>query len=319
MLRPGIYIHAVSAVAAGITTDEAVLSHAASEPDYSAFIPPMQLRRMSKLVRMSIGAAHDCLLQVGRTQADAILFGTAFGCLTDTEVFLKKMVEQEEQLLTPTAFIQSTHNTPAGQIALATGCQGYNNTISQQGQSFASALMAAGLYLTEHREATLLCGAGDELSPSAHQLQQRLGIFCKEPQRPTDEPKQGMIAGEGVAFFLLCQNAEAALARIDGLAFFQESNPKRAQQKMQTIVAEEGGLLGTDLLLLGRMAGMNAAHFPEEWLQTGQNYRALLGAWPTDNAVALARAIDEWPDDKNRIWLLQQWGRDYSVILLERM
>src|SRR5690606_8434401 len=131
----------------------------AREPDYTGLIPPMQLRRMSKAVRIGIGAANACL--AGK-KPDAIAVGTALGCLQDTEVFLNKMVTQDERMLTPTAFIPSTLNTVAGQIALLTGCHGYNATISQRGHSFEGAVIGAALYLTGRPEHTVLCGGVDE-------------------------------------------------------------------------------------------------------------------------------------------------------------
>ena len=49
---------------------------------------------------------------------DAIITGTGLGCLEDTEKFLTAMVTNKEEFLTPTSFIQSTHNTVSAQIAL---------------------------------------------------------------------------------------------------------------------------------------------------------------------------------------------------------
>src|ERR1043165_285653 len=129
MLRPDLYIHAAASIAPEAVPDVEVLRLSAKEPDYTGVIPPMQLRRMSKPVRMGVGTSFECLQKADLKRADAIIVGTTLGCLTDTEVFLRKMVEQDEQMLTPTAFIQSTHNTVAGQIDLATGCRGYKNTL----------------------------------------------------------------------------------------------------------------------------------------------------------------------------------------------
>ncbi len=98
------------------------------EPDYKDLIPPMQLRRMTKPVRTGVAAAKLCLQAAGVSLPDAIHAGTAFGMLQDSEHFLQKLIVQEEQALAPTAFIQSTHNTVAGQIALSLGCYGHNMT-----------------------------------------------------------------------------------------------------------------------------------------------------------------------------------------------
>ena len=97
-----LYLRATGILsAAGSTREESFLQSfpdyntdrlLCKEPDYKAYIPPMQLRRMSKAVRMGIGATRVCMENAGVEKADAISVGTAFGCLHDTEVFLSKMV-----------------------------------------------------------------------------------------------------------------------------------------------------------------------------------------------------------------------------------
>lgn len=49
---------------------------------------------------------------------DAIITGTGLGCIEDSEKFLKSILDNKEEFLTPTSFIQSTHNTVGAQIAL---------------------------------------------------------------------------------------------------------------------------------------------------------------------------------------------------------
>src|SRR5215475_8165928 len=88
------------------------------EQDYSKIVDPKLIRRMSRIIKMGVAAGIECLNEAGNKSPDAIITGTAFGCLADTESFLGKMVENKEELLTPTAFIQSTHNTVGAQIAL---------------------------------------------------------------------------------------------------------------------------------------------------------------------------------------------------------
>src|SRR4029079_11207934 len=87
------------------------------EPDYKTIIDIKLIRRMSRIIKMGVAAGIECLNEAGISVPDAITTGTAYGCLEDTGVFLSKMVEQNEELLTPTSFIQSTHNTVGAQIA----------------------------------------------------------------------------------------------------------------------------------------------------------------------------------------------------------
>ena len=111
----------------------------AKEPDYTQWIPAMQLRRMSKPVKMGVASAK-MILEGNDGDIGAINVATAYGLLQDSEIFLSKLVEQNEQMLNPTAFIQSPHNTVAGQIALSLSCPEHNLTYVHRGHSFENAL-----------------------------------------------------------------------------------------------------------------------------------------------------------------------------------
>ena len=106
------------------------------EPDYTKYIEPKQLRRMSRIIKMGVTAGSMALKNAGLPIPDGIITGTAYGCLDDTGIFLKKMIENKEHALNPTPFIQSTHNTIGSQIALLLQCQGYNQTYTQGAFSF---------------------------------------------------------------------------------------------------------------------------------------------------------------------------------------
>ena len=99
------------------------------EPDYDLFVDSKMIRRMSRIVKMGVAAALTCLRNAGIENPAAILTATAYGCLEDSSSFLRRMIEFEEKMLSPTAFIQSTHNTVGAQIALLLKCHNYNNTI----------------------------------------------------------------------------------------------------------------------------------------------------------------------------------------------
>ena len=100
------------------------------EPEYQTIIDAKLIRRMSRIIKMGVAAAMQCLQTAGVAVPDAIITGTAYGCLQDTEVFLTRIITNKEEALAPTAFIQSTHNTVGAQIAVMLQCQGYNNEVS---------------------------------------------------------------------------------------------------------------------------------------------------------------------------------------------
>ena len=194
----------------------------ATEPAYKDYVPSAYLRRASHILKMGISAGRMCLKEADSEQVDAILVGTGMGCFEDTDKFLRAISDNAEEMLAPTAFIQSTHNTVAGQLALLTGCQGYNFTYVQQNLSFEYALLDALLLLKEGEAEDILLGGLDELTPSLCELFERAGHIkqratCKIPL--WESTSTGYVAGEGAAFFRLGNKQTAASsAKILGLA-----------------------------------------------------------------------------------------------------
>jgi len=133
------------------------------KPNYREFINPKLLRRMSKIVRMSIVSSSVAMKDADIDNPDAILTGTGMGCQVDTEKFLNSMIENNEGLLTPTSFIQSTHNTVGGAIALGKQNHNYNLTYVHRTFSFESALIDSILLLNEGKAKDVLLGGFDEI------------------------------------------------------------------------------------------------------------------------------------------------------------
>jgi hypothetical protein len=132
-------------------------------PDYKNYIPVAALRRLSTILRMGITASKACQENVP-DEFDAISVGTALGCLTDTEKFLVTINTVSGDVLSPTAFIQSTHNTISGQISLDLKNHAYNMTHTQNSLSFETALKDGLLCIDEGKNAVLV-GAADEAIP----------------------------------------------------------------------------------------------------------------------------------------------------------
>jgi 3-oxoacyl-[acyl-carrier-protein] synthase II len=160
------YIHTYATISRvnsfedGILQNESIEVHAETvHPGYKDYISPALIRRMSPVVKMGVTAGLKCL--EGQGEIGGVIVGTDLGCLRDTEKFLGTVVKHEGLAISPTAFIQSTHNTVAGQIALTIGNNGYNMTHSQQGISFECALMDARL-LTAETKLPVLVGACEE-------------------------------------------------------------------------------------------------------------------------------------------------------------
>ncbi len=142
-------------------------------PDYSAYIPAMERRRMSQVIKMAIACSIDCLEQSGLNQPDAIIVGTSMGCSVHTKNFLDKILAANEGLLAPTSFIVSTHNTIAGQISLLLKNHGYNMTHTQNSLSFEQGLIDAMLCISNGCGSVLVGGA-DEEENAIHNMRVRL-------------------------------------------------------------------------------------------------------------------------------------------------
>ncbi len=158
--------------------------------DIKELIPDAGLRRrMSKVLKSSVATAVECLGGIGHTPLpDAIVTATGWGCLTDSERFLRNIINDREQLLNPTPFIQSTFNTVGGQIALLGHNHCYNVTYANRSHSFEDALLDAMMGCADGRYGHTLLGAFDEQTPSQMRIMERMGLFRRVP------------CGEGVVF-----------------------------------------------------------------------------------------------------------------------
>jgi len=179
------------------------------QPDYKEFVSPAALRRMSSVLKMGAAAGKSCLQQAGLENADAITVGTGLGCVRDTLKFLSAVYQDGEGGLSPTAFIQSTHNSIAGQLALMLGNHGYNMTHVQGALSFGYSLSDAELLIGEGDAKTVLVGAVDEKTDELVALLLKLSETA-DYKMPT--------IGEGGAFFLASRNKlSSSVAKMVGL------------------------------------------------------------------------------------------------------
>jgi 3-oxoacyl-[acyl-carrier-protein] synthase II len=188
------------------------------EPEFSKFISPVVSRRMSRIIKRSIVSSLMCLQDAQCEMPDAIISGTGLGCMEETEKFLLSMIEQKEQFLQPTHFIQSTHNTISSQIAMFLKCYNYNNTYSHLGTSFESALLDAFLQISSNQFQNALVGGFDEMTPDYKNMLSKIGYLKNEPYSFEDIRKAktpGSILGEGSnSIFISSEKNEHSYAEI---------------------------------------------------------------------------------------------------------
>ena len=104
---------------------EQIRAHIVCAVDYNSIapeempaIPPMAARRMKGMLKRALVTSLVALNRAGNPLPDAIITGTGLGCVEETLAFLNEIYRNGEQLLKPTCFMNSTHNTIGSLIAI---------------------------------------------------------------------------------------------------------------------------------------------------------------------------------------------------------
>ncbi|WP_159471673.1 beta-ketoacyl synthase chain length factor [Dyadobacter sp. 3J3] len=258
-------------------------------PNFKEYIDAGLLRRMSKILRMSVTAAKDCLKQAAIDQPGAIIVGTGLGCLQDTEKFLNNFLTIEG-LLPPTSFIQSTHNTIAGQISLSIGNHGYNMTHTQNTLSFEYALIDAGLLLGEGND-NIIVGAADEYIELLSIIGEHLHV------------KSEVNLTSGASFFLVSKEQSVkSLARIKDIETvgLVEDIEESIENFLTNNTLQKSEI---DMVLYSDFYDIKDSGQVADFIQRFDvssevlNYTNLIGVYPSNSAFAIHYAVDRIQDN----------------------
>lgn len=276
------------------------------EPEYTKYIDPKQLRRMSRVIKMGVAAGSIALKKAGITVPNGIITGTSYGCLEDTGIFLSKMIENKEHALNPTPFIQSTHNTIGSQIALLLQCQGYNQTYTQGAFSFENSLLDAMLELKETPAQSLLVGGVDEITTISHTVLKRFEIYRKTSESNLNlftSREEGTLHGEGAMYVVLSGEKEDSKVSVEGIATLYKPDSSALKKGIQQFL-ESNSVKASDidLVLLGKSGDpkldakteeISSALFPSSSVGL---FKHLCGEYPTASAFAFwlaSRILEE--------------------------
>jgi 3-oxoacyl-(acyl-carrier-protein) synthase len=301
---------------------------------------------MGRLLKYGTTAGLKALRDANVTVPDAICTGTGFGLLDDSGKFLKSVTEANEGVVSPTSFIQSTHNTVSSNIALIVGCKAHNNTFVHKGFSFESALTDAELMMGEQEGIkNVLTGAYDETTDYSYDIMRRLRLIRQDPTANIDLYKYaqpGTITGEGAAFFVMSkERSESSYAKYRGNAIVY--NPASAEvlaNKLNSFLESKGMTVSdVDVVLSGlcgdakrdeKLNALNDSYLKE---QTILGYKHLCGEYMTSSAFALWMATmiaktGEMPKEAiitNRgskaknLLICNAYKKGYSFILLSAL
>lgn len=269
-------------------------------PDYTSYINPVAIRRMSRLMKMAIAAGVQCIREAGVTEPDGIITGTGRGSMTDTEHFLNDLIRLEEGAMNPTAFIQSTYNSPNGWIAMLLKSTTYNQTYVHRGSSLELALLDAQLIMAEGGDETknVLAGSYDELTDEYFIVKGKIGYWKTTTASSLDLLKQtdstGTIGGEGSAFFSFSNKPGKARTVVQDLTIIHEASDHHlfnaVQDTLNRAQLDKGDI---DLLLVGVNGDKNQQTYYQsvfDWFGDSPviaGFKHLCGEYDTSTGFAL--------------------------------
>lgn len=327
-----------------LKADQSVQILKAVDPNYKEFIPPAMIRRMSKTVKMSSVASNYALKEAGIENPDAIIVGTGMGCSQDSEKFLKNVIDNNEEFLTPTFFIQSTHNTVAGQIALGLQCHAYNFTYVNTSSSLEFSFLDAQLQINDGEAEHVLVGAADEQTNRTMELYRLNNTIKKDEDLPADylhSETDGVIWGEGAAFFVLGKDkTENTYAQLKEIQIINRLDTEEAESFIESFLAKNN-LKADDIdaVILGFSGDAKSDGYYTKAMDVFQNssllyYKHLSGEFNTASGFSTFMAchilkeqqipeimmINSTKKEQIQYILLYNHlaGSDHSLVLLER-
>jgi len=153
------------------------------DPSFKDYVSPIEARRMGKILKRALATSKEALKAAEMDSVDAIITGTGYGCIENTEFFLDALSNEGEQLLKPTYFMQSTHNTISSLVAIQTKNHGYNVTYAHKGISFDSALQDAWWQLKLGKINSALVGGHDEMTETFYRILKKGGVMGQDEEK----------------------------------------------------------------------------------------------------------------------------------------
>ena len=275
--------------------------------DFKELVADASLRRrMSRIVKMGVACGLKCAEDLPSDSIDGIVTATGLGCLGDTEKFMESIVVNNERLLNPTPFIQSTFNTIGGQIALLRGIHSYNVTYVHRGLSFESALIDAAMQVADGKRNVLL-GAVDEITVSSADIQRRLGM--------TREYE----LGEGANFFVL--NAAIPGSNQTAVVDIDTRSGKLTDSELTEWIVEmakRNGINASDLCIVANCNAAIADNVANRLSLKNKPLPFKTCEYHTLSAQALDFAINN-STANNTLIISDYQGINHSLILLGRI
>ncbi len=259
--------------------------------------------------------------------------------------FVSAIIDNDEQFLTPTSFIQSTHNTVGGQVALNLKCKSYNFTYVNGAVSFESCLIDGQLMLDEGNAKNILVGGIDELAPHTTEVHKLIDHVKKEEDINTssvlNSQTKGAVFGECANFFVLSnEQKNTSYAKLISTETFAKINKEDIVKKISDFLEKNNTKINEiDAVVLGKNGDVDFDTYYSEVENTFKSssqivYKHLSGESFTASSFGFLVACHllkngELPKESflntaekssyKKVLLFNQYrGKDFSFVLLEK-
>ena len=220
------------------------------DPSFKEYVSPIEARRMGRILKRALATSKEALKTAGCDSVDAIMTGTGFGCIENTEFFLDALSNEGEQLLKPTYFMQSTHNTISSLVAIQTKNYNYNATYAHKGISFESALHDAWLQFRLGKIGSALVGCHDEMTETFHSIMKKGGVMGQDDERCGEVAISVVLSNDGSA--LRQAQGPQPLCRLTGLKMLHQPSMNDLMDAVTTMLqSAERSLADVDYILTG--------------------------------------------------------------------
>ena len=220
------------------------------DPSFKEYVSPIEARRMGRILKRALATSKEALKAAGCDTVDAIMTGTGFGCIENTEFFLDALSNEGEQLLKPTYFMQSTHNTISSLVAIQTKNYNYNATYAHKGISFESALNDAWLQFRLGKIGSAMVGCHDEMTETFYSIMKKGGVMGQDDERCGEVAVSVVLSREESA--LRQAQGPKPLCRLTGLKMLHQPTMNDLMDAVTTMLqSAEHSLADVDFILTG--------------------------------------------------------------------
>ena len=228
---------------------------------------------------------------------EAIITGTGYGCIENTEFFLDALSNEGEQMLKPTYFMQSTHNTISSLVAIQTKNHGYNVTYAHKSISFDSALQDAWWQFKLGKISTALVGGHDEMTETFYHILKKGGVMGHDDEM-CGESAVSIVLGSALRPFEWPQGPQAQgpqpLCKLTGFEMLHQPTQDTLQDSLASMLQNASkSLADVDYILTGISGdhGNDEAYLKEAKILFGDKsllkYKHLFGESFTSSGIGL--------------------------------